>query len=255
MRVLTYNILDGGVGREPLIAEVLEAVRPDIAVLQEVYQNGLAERLAGRLSLQAAVVEGNSTRHMALLSRWPIVEARSHHPYPPVHHVILDATLRHPTVGPLHVFGIHTIPLYSIGREFWRAWEVWTMLHRARRVSDQPCLVMGDFNAVAPHDPMRLERLYRAAALRFWLHGNGKLRLAVRQMQSAGFADCYRALHPNEPGYTLPPPDPGVRLDYIFANASLIGHLRQCDVFTEPAAVHHASDHYPVLAEFDLGRR
>jgi len=254
MRVLTYNILDGGVGREPLIADVLEAVQPDIAVLQEVYQNGLAEQLADKLSLQAAVVEGNSTRHMAVLSRWPIVEARSHHPYPPVHHVILEATLGHPTVGPLHVFGLHTIPLYSIGRELWRAWEVRTMLHRARRVSDQLCLVMGDFNAVAPHDPMRLETLYRAAALRFWLHGNGKLRLAVRQMRSAGFVDCYRALHPNEAGYTLPPPDPGVRLDYIFASASLIGHLRQCDVVTEPAAVHTASDHYPLLAEFGLAR-
>lgn len=252
MRVLTYNILDGGVGREPLIAEVLEAVQPDIAVLQEVYQNGLAERLADRLSLQAVVVEGNSTRHMALLSRWPILAARSYHPYPPVHHVILEAMLRHPTVGPLHVFGIHTIPLYSIGRELWRAWEVRTLLRRVRRVSDQSCLVMGDFNAVAPNDPVRFETRSRAAGVRFWLHGNGKLRLAVRQMRTAGFADCFRTLHPDEAGYTLPPPDPGVRLDYIFASVSLIGHLQRCDVVTEPAAVHDASDHYPLLAEFDL---
>lgn len=252
MRVLTYNILDGGVGRESLIAEVLGAVQPDLAVLQEVYQNGLAERLADRLSLQTAVVEGNSTRHMAILSRWPILEARSHHPYPPVHHVILEATLGHPTVGLLHVFGIHTIPLYSIGRELWRAWEVRTLLRRVRRVSDQPCLVMGDFNAVAPHDPVRFETRSRAAGVRFWLHGNGKLRLAVRQMQSAGFVDCYRALHPDKAGYTLPPPDPGVRLDYIFANTPLIGQLQRCDVVTWPAAVHDASDHYPLLAEFAL---
>lgn len=252
MRVLTYNILDGGVGREPLIAEVLEAVQPDLAILEEVYQNGLAERLADRLSMQAVVVEGNSTRHMALLSRWPILEARSHHPYPPVHHVILEATLGHPTLGPLHVFGIHTIPLYSIGRELWRAWEVRTMLRRVRRVSDQPCLVMGDFNAVAPHDPVRFETRSRASGVRFWLHGNGKLRLAVRQMLTAGFVDCYRALHPDDAGYTLPPPDPGVRLDYIFANTPLIGHLQRCDVVTEPTVVHAASDHYPVLAEFDL---
>ena len=252
MRVLTYNILDGGVGREPLIAEVLDAVQPDIAVLEEVYQNGLAERLADRLSLQTAVVEGNSTRHMAIFSRWPILEVHSHHPYPPVHHVILEATLGHPTAGPLHAFGIHTIPLYSIGRELWRAWEVRTLLRRVRRVADQPCLVIGDFNAVAPHDPVRFETRSRAAALRFWLHGNGKLRLAVRQMQSAGFVDCYRAHHPDDAGYTLPPPDPGVRLDYIFASASLIGQLSRCDVVTGPAAVHDASDHYPLLAKFDL---
>ena len=111
---------------------------------------------------------------------------------------------------------------------------------------------MGDFNAVAPHDPVHFETRSRAAALRFWLHGNGKLRLAVRQMQSAGFIDCYRTLHPDDAGYTLPPPDPGVRLDYIFADSSLIGQLQRCDVVTEPAAVHDVSDHYPLLAEFDL---
>jgi endonuclease/exonuclease/phosphatase family metal-dependent hydrolase len=252
MRVLTYNILDGGVGREPLIAEVLDAVRPDVAVLQEVYPNGLAERLAAQLSMQAAVVEGNSTRHMALLSRWPIAEARGHHPYPPIHHVTLEATLRHPAAGRLHVFGVHTVPLYSIGRELWRAWEVGTVLRRARCVDHEPCLVMGDFNAVAPRDVVRFETRSAASSLRFWVNGAGKLRLAVRRMHSAGFTDCYRSQHPTDPGYTLPPPDPGVRLDYIFANASLASLLQRCDVVVDPPAVHHASDHYPVLAVFDL---
>jgi endonuclease/exonuclease/phosphatase family metal-dependent hydrolase len=252
VRILTYNILDGGVGREALLAEVLEAAQPDVAVLQEVVPNGLAEHLAGMMSMQAAVVAGNSTRQMALLSRWPIVEARGLHPYPPIRHVILEATLRHPAGGPLHVFGAHTLPLYSIGRELWRAWEVRTVLGRARRVAHEPCLMVGDFNAAAPRDLVRFESRSRASLLRFWLNGAGKLRLAVRQVRSAGLVDCYRALHVAEPGYTLPPPDPGVRLDYIFASARLAGRLQRCEVVVNPPAVHRASDHYPVLADFDL---
>ena len=69
MRVLTYNILDGGTGRAALIAEVLEAARPDVAVLQEVVPNGLAEQLAAQLSMEAALVMGNSPRAMALLKQ------------------------------------------------------------------------------------------------------------------------------------------------------------------------------------------
>lgn len=252
MRVLTYNILDGGAGREALIAEVLEAARPDVAVLQEVVPNGLAEQFAAQLSMEAALVMGNSPRAMALLSRWPIVAVQGHHPFPPIRHVALEATLRHPAVGPLHVFGLHTTPLYSIGRELWRAWEVRTVLRRARRVAHGPCLAMGDFNAAAPRDAVRFETRTAASSLRFWLNGAGRVRLAVRQMRSAGFADCYRTLHPTEPGYTLPPPDPGVRLDYIFASAALIGYLQRCDVVTSPPAAHRASDHYPVLADFGL---
>jgi exonuclease III len=112
--------------------------------------------------------------------------------------------------------------------------------------------MVGDFNAAAPRDLVRFESRSRASLLRFWLNGAGKLRLAVRQVRSAGLVDCYRALHVAEPGYTLPPPDPGVRLDYIFASARLAGRLQRCEVVVNPPAVHRASDHYPVLADFDL---
>ena len=240
-------------GHEPFIAEVLEAVQPDIAILQEVYQNGTAERLAGKLSLQAAVVEGNSTRHMAILSRWPILEARSHHPYPPVHHVILEATLGHPTVGPLHVFGIHTIPLYSIGRELVAGLGG---AHPAPpgAASRRPTLFGdGGFQRRGPARPR---------ALRDALQSRCSALLAARQRQAAagGTPDAIRRLRRLLSGATIPttPATPCHRpiRASVWTTSSqtppLIGHLQRCDVVTEPAAVHDASDHYPVLAEFDL---
>jgi endonuclease/exonuclease/phosphatase family metal-dependent hydrolase len=63
--------------------------------------------------------------------------------------------------------------------------------------------------------------------------------------------DCFRVLHPNDDGFTLPASDPKVRLDYVFADPALSPALRECRVVTEPAAVKIASDHLPVLAQFE----
>ncbi len=87
-----------------------------------------------------------------------------------------------------------------------------------------------------------------------WVQGRRVYRFAIREMLKAGFTDCYRTLHPADQGYTLPPPVPNARLDYIFANELMKAHLRRCDVVREPAAVQKASDHYPVIAEFGVSR-
>ena len=77
-------------------------------------------------------------------------------------------------------------------------------------------------------------------------------RWVLNRVQAAGFTDCFRALHPDDEGFTLPPPAPNARLDYLFANPVLAPALRSCSVVREPPVVLHASDHYPVVAEFDL---
>jgi endonuclease/exonuclease/phosphatase family metal-dependent hydrolase len=43
--LVTYNILDGGQGREDAILEVLGEVASDVVVLQEVMRPGILERL------------------------------------------------------------------------------------------------------------------------------------------------------------------------------------------------------------------
>jgi exonuclease III len=77
-------------------------------------------------------------------------------------------------------------------------------------------------------------------------------RQSIRAYLSAGFTDCFRRLNPNDDGFTLPPPFPNARLDYLFANAILAPRLSSCRVVREPAAVLQASDHYPVVAEIEL---
>jgi exonuclease III len=77
------------------------------------------------------------------------------------------------------------------------------------------------------------------------------LRRALKPLSDAGYVDCFRALHPHDEGFTLPAFHPSVRLDYVFAGPALSVHVRACRVVTEPEAVKVASDHLPVLAEFE----
>src|SRR5207244_8418505 len=64
-----------------------------------------------------------------------------------------------------------------------------------------PHLLAGDFNALAPADPVGtpppgMEKRGEAV--------EGAPRPAIRRILEAGYVDCYRALHPLQPGYTYP---------------------------------------------------
>ena len=249
MRLTTYNILDGGQGRQDLIAEVLQAIQPDVVVLQEIYPNGLVERLAGQLGADYFIAESNSSRHVALLSRLPIVTTYSYRPYPPIQHTVLAAQLRHSRHGLLWLLGLHLLPAQGLWREAWRTWEVTAVLQHLGERRDGPCLLVGDLNAAAPADPVREDP---AASLRQrlrWQQSRPFLRHALRRLTGAGFIDCYRARHPVAPGYTFPAAAPGVRLDYILASSELAATLVDCTVSDVPP-VARASDHRPVTAEF-----
>jgi exonuclease III len=75
-------------------------------------------------------------------------------------------------------------------------------------------------------------------------------RWALKPLLDAGYVDCFRKLHPQEDGFTLPSPHPQVHLDYVFAAPPLDKALSACRVVRLPQEVVLASDHLPVLAEF-----
>ncbi len=71
-------------------------------------------------------------------------------------------------------------------------------------------------------------------------------------LSRSGYVDCFRALHPSEPGYTWPAALPAGRIDFIFASSTLAGRLTASAVGAGCAEVNgaDASDHLPVFAEF-----
>lgn len=71
-------------------------------------------------------------------------------------------------------------------------------------------------------------------------------------LSRVGYVDCFRALHPREPGFTWPSALPAGRIDYIFASPDLAGRLAASSVEmgSDDVSGADASDHLPVSAEF-----
>ncbi len=252
LRVMTYNILDGGEGREEYLLEVLQAVRPDIAVLQEVFHEGFVQGLASALEMKAFLPCGNRKRRVALLSRLPVTSSTIYHYLPPMWRNVIKAEVEYQPHKRFRLFGIHPMANLSVICELWRWWEARRIIARVKPHAAEPCLVAGDFNAIAPSDRVLTNHMPGWLKLTILIQGNRVYHLSIRQYLAAGFIDCFRAAHPGDDGFTLPPPQPNSRLDYILVNDALKSHLVNCWVVREPPAILRASDHYPVVADFQM---
>jgi endonuclease/exonuclease/phosphatase family metal-dependent hydrolase len=151
LRVMTYNVLDGGGSREDLIVEVLREVSADVVVLQEVFDGAFVERIGDALGMQHFVARGNSKYHLAILSRWPIGAHHSYHPFPPIQQTVLEATIDCPNGQSLVVFGVHPVARPLVFLELWRLWELRVVLRRIERRGASACLLLCGFNANVLH--------------------------------------------------------------------------------------------------------
>jgi endonuclease/exonuclease/phosphatase family metal-dependent hydrolase len=197
--------------------------------------------------------QGNTSRNVALLSRFPIIARQSHHPWPPIHTTLLDATVELKPGKHLHIGGVHLIALLFVAFELWRLLEVRAILRHLTASYATPRLLAGDFNAIAPGDPVLVKLWPRYLKLMLALQGGRVYRWAMAKLLSAGYHDCYRTLHSDEGGFTLPTGTPNSRLDYLFVKGIAEEQVKACYVVREPAyLLDEASDHYPVMAILDL---
>jgi exodeoxyribonuclease III len=250
IRVMTYNVLDGGFGREQHIFDTLQSVQPDIVILQEVFASEFVEKLGNFLDMEIRFGDGNRQRHVALLSRFPILSSKSHHPFPPIWRNTIQATLEYHPGKKLHVLGVHPMANLAVLFECWRWWEAQYNIRIVEPLMSEPCLIAGDLNAIAPSDPVDIHSMPKWLKWAIRIQGNRIFRFSVSTYLKAGFTDSFRSIHPNEKGYTLPAPNPNARLDYILINDVLRPLIRKCYVVNNLPCVHQASDHYPVVAEF-----
>lgn len=219
--------------------------------MQEVTDAAVIDNLASALQMQSFIAQGNGFS-IALLSRWPILGPSSTRPFPPIRDTILDAAVEYQPDRRLWLIGVHPIAFPGTFFEYWRRWELGLTLKRAAKHQDQARIIAGDFNAIAPGDRVLTESAPREMKLLYGLQRGKIYTEAMERMTKAGFTDCYRHLHPGEDGFTIQTPHPKVRLDYICANRRVADRLTRCEVIRQPEAVDQASDHYPLLAEFDV---
>ncbi|MHC4606155.1 MAG: endonuclease/exonuclease/phosphatase family protein [Planctomycetota bacterium] len=270
MKVLTYNIWDGGVNeiggdRQKKILSVLGDARPDIVALQEASGFDREERdtlaaWAKKLGMEGRLARAPTGYHVAVLARPPMkfLSAEAIHPAL-FTNACLSARLESPA-GEVIVFAVHLNPFDPDAR-----------LTEARHVArsayaEHPVLLMGDFNSFSPRDTVdaSVRKLSRRVLARFIAAQEPAVgedppfdTRAIGILEWAGFVDVFRRLHPAEPGCTLPTRCPRpresaqMRLDYIFATEALVERAEKCEVIRTPAS-DFGSDHCPLAAEFRL---
>ena len=244
MRILTYNILRGGVGREPGIEAVVRHSDPDVVVLQEASEPRVVRRLAEAMGMRAW---GSLVHHsVGFMSR---VEVERHAWHRPgwSRRAFLEIVLA--GTG-FRIFGVHLTAIHSNWTERLRARELRSMLASIARHQHGPHVVAGDFNTLAPGEKLETTRMPLRVRWVVWLNG-GRIRFrTIQMMLDARYADAYRSLHPADPGSTFPTWDPHVRLDYAFVPDRDLDRLRACRIVTDAPEAVRASDHFPLLVEY-----
>jgi endonuclease/exonuclease/phosphatase family metal-dependent hydrolase len=243
-RILSYNIRRGGAGREQPIAAVIRSVAPDIVVLEEATRPDVVEQLARETGMdQWSARAGKS---LAFMSRQPVSFFAARRPAIS-RHAFLEIV---PSTTSWRVFGVHLSAVHAAWTERRRLLELRALLRAVAEDEKGPHVLIGDFNTVAPGDIFDVRRLPRRLRALVWLSGGHIRWRTIATVLSAGYVDSFRQLHPSDLGYTLPTPDPHVRLDYAFVPGAFAQHVRACEIVKTPD-VASASDHFPLLIELD----
>ena len=84
-------------------------------------------------------------------------------------------------------------------------------------------------------------------------------REIMQQWLNAGWTDVWRAMHPNDVGYTwygyrgrdTVGNNQGLRLDYFLANASAMGAIKSCEIDMNPRMAQKPTDHCGLMLKMD----
>jgi exonuclease III len=249
-RLLAYNVDGGARERLEALAAVLAGSGADVVALTEANDPAVVTDLARRLALNPIWARGSGDRHVAVLSRFPIGAWRIHNT-PPLTQAALEAQLEVPVQSPITIYNLHLLPYLLLPFEVRRWQAVGRLLAIIRERRPGPHLVVGDLNAIAPGDRVLQQRnparMRRLMALQF----NLIFRFALPRLLRAGYVDCFRKLHPADDGFTWMPANRTTRYDYILADPIMAVGLCACRVVDELPAVYSASDHLPLLADFE----
>lgn len=237
VRVLTYNLLHGGAGREDLITAVLERAEADVIALQEASDLDLVARLGRRLGATVHVgtpSDPASTLNIAVLSRLAVTRAVNHQ-HAGMLRTHLEVTVRLPSrsMSRLRLHVLHLAARFGELRngEARRMREIAHVMRDIAKAPPRPHCIVGDLNAVAPGDVV--------AATDFFAR--------MRELREAGLLVRY------DDGTTGPVPRPDDDDDEHDARWWSVDIHPRLDVGipTLPAAFHPATQFLPRIGMLD----
>lgn len=242
-RVVTWNIKEGGAGREEPLAATLATLEADVVLLQEATRPQVVEQLARRTGMAQW---GTSHRQsLGFLARAPVTHVAWHRPRVS-RHAFLELV---PAGGGPHLFGVHLSAVHAAWTERRRVHEVRALLATVAARAPGAHVLAGDFNTLAPGEWLDVQRLPLRLRPFIWMSGGHIRWRTIQQVFDAGYVDAFRTRHPGETGFTFPTWQPHIRLDYVFVPAPAADRLTRCDVVTDERAM-RGSDHLPLLAEY-----
>ena len=245
LKIVSYNILDGGLGRLDPIYETLSYLDADIVGLCEADDPRGVRYLAEKLDMDFVTAEGEAPRAVALLSRWPVRNM--------VNLSVRDATLDRGAMEavvevngqPLRVAIVHLQAGQRREDEDRRLTQL-DALFGALNGQALATVLMGDFNAAAPYHPFDLHAASPKVQGRLAERGASQPdHDAIRAIEKRGWLDAYHRLHPEQPRHTYTTGFPASRFDYIWVSADLADRLAEADVECGGFAP-YCSDHYPI---------
>lgn len=264
LTILSYNTLFGGRDgasdeRSTLQIELINSIRPDVFLMQEAKgfdANGsaLLHALEAKTGMRGFLAIAPRTgQNTAVFIRSPLTPISFEQDGSNFHHVTATLTVALPGGGRQIKFtSAHLCPN---GPEIRRR----EAAHLAvQAVPTALALLAGDFNSASPHDPepeglQDLPAHHRARYI-----GSDPLkadRSVLAYLENAGWTDIGHRLGNADP--TVPTASfentefAVMRCDYVMATSSLSAYASAYRVIRS-SETGRASDHYPVLAEFDL---
>jgi endonuclease/exonuclease/phosphatase family metal-dependent hydrolase len=245
IRLLSYNIRFGGIGREKLLAEVIQSVSPDIVIFQEAIVPAVIEQISAETNLPFWVSEANHS--IGYCSRLEIAHFQWHVPAGSRHRFLEIQ----PAGSETRIFCVHLRAMMSKWGEQRRAQEIQALLAGIQKHQQGFHVLVGDFNSLGPGEMLETKKMPYWIRAMIWLSGRNIQRETVQRLLDHGYADGFRALHAEEKGHTFPTKDPHLRFDYVFIPARSLDRLVSCKVVQQPPAP-AASDHFPLLAEIEI---
>ncbi len=264
LTILTYNTLFGGRDgpddrRAALQIDVINSVEPDVFLMQEAKgfdANGsallhdLETKIGMRGFLAIAPRTGQNT---AVFIRAPLTPLAFEQDGSNFHHVTAALTASLPGSNrPIRFISAHLCPN---GPEIRRREATHLAVQAAPTAL---ALLAGDFNSASPHDP-EPDGLWELPAyhrVRYIGSDPSKAdRSVLAQLESGGWIDVGHRLGHAEP--TVPTASfdntefAVMRCDYVMATSSLAAYANGYEVI-RTTETGRASDHYPLVATFDL---
>lgn len=259
-KVLSYNVYEG-FQHNPLIqADFIGWVKnidPDLVAFQEMDQftQNTLEEFAAKYGHSYAVLLKPDGVPVALTSKYPIEHVEKI--VENMHHGFLIAKINN-----INVIALHLSPFSYLKRQQ----EILDILSRADQLpKGEQTLILGDFNALSVTDSTvynetyvtRMKEIEASNSYTIYLN-NGRIDYSVTgAVKKAGYTDMIAMLH-NEFQYTIPTvkykSKYPMRIDYVWANSLLRNKVKSVEIIRDDVT-DRISDHYPVVAIFDLNKR